>query len=49
MTPHVAGGSSRPGGGTYVPTAEISCVDYECHTSPGPGRPCDITGTMVDY
>ncbi|MDK2597048.1 hypothetical protein [Pseudoalteromonas obscura] len=50
ITPHVAGGSSRPGGGgTYVPTAEISCVEFECHTSPGPGRPCDITGTVVDY
>ncbi|MCF6438417.1 hypothetical protein L1077_03100 [Pseudoalteromonas luteoviolacea] len=47
MTPHVAGGSSRPGGGggSYEPTMPTNCEIDLCHTAPEPGMACNITGT----
>ncbi|AOT06709.1 hypothetical protein [Pseudoalteromonas luteoviolacea] len=47
MTPQIAGGSSRPGGGgTYTPTQITHCDVNLCHSAQGEDMVCNITGTV---
>ncbi|MDK1289003.1 hypothetical protein [Pseudoalteromonas umbrosa] len=47
MTPHIAGGSSRLGGGSYEPTQPTICEMALCHTAPELSMACNITDTSL--